>query len=157
MCLQHSPWEGAVRLIRVRLFVLSKGWKGLCPSSGTPQNSLERHEAIVAGTWSRKKAGSPQWFQNISGVCFVIHLCPKGMGFFSSNRPLGVLLLLLQVSEVLLISLPGLWQCWGECWISSSTSIFTQTHSFPPLLPPSPICKYGSMHILLHTRCIGYF
>lgn len=77
MCLQHSPWEGAVSLIRVRLFVLSKGWKGLCPSSGTPQNSLERHEAIVAGTWSRKKLDLLNGFKILVGFVLSSTSAPK--------------------------------------------------------------------------------
>lgn len=47
--------------------------------------------------------------------------------------------------------------CSGRCWISCSTSIFTQNHSLPPLLPPSPICKYCSMYTVLYTYCLRYF
>lgn len=150
MCRQHCPWKRAVSLICVRLFVLSKGWKCLYSLSRTPQNSLEMHEAIVAGRWNRRKLDLLNSF-NIDGVFSVVHLCPNER---------------VSLPQTLFFECPAITAAdlrspdnfsARALTVLRSTSIFIQTHSFPPLLPPSPICKYCSMHILLHAHCMGYF
>lgn len=91
MCLQHCPWKGAISLICVRLFLLSMGRKGLYSSSGTPQNSLERHEAIVAGTWSRKKLDVLNSFKILVGwwFFFLSTSAPKEWVSFSQTLTFG--------------------------------------------------------------------
>lgn len=157
----HCFWKGAGSLVCVSLFLLSQGEEVPVPLSGSPTMlpvvawSHDGNCGCSLRSWSRRKLDLLSIFQ----VLWVFSWCPslpQTNGFrFSKPCPLGVLLSLLQCLAVLLVSVPELWLCWGECWISSSTSIFTPNHSLLHHL--CLICKYYSMHIVLRTCWLGYF
>ena len=135
----------------------AKGRGCLCPPwRAPPALTGEGDETTTAVEAAQFAAGvKGRWLSSAFSkywLFFDVHLSPQTNRFlFSQLCPSGVLLSLLQSPGVLLVSPPGPWLCWGECWINSLTSIFTSNHSLFPLLPPSPTCKYCSLHIVRHT------
>lgn len=145
MCLQGCPWIGALSLVCVRLFVLSKEQKDYSP-----------HQELLKTPWRGMKqlwlahGLEESWisssFKILVGFFSVIHLCPKGTGFSSSNPILWVSCCCCCRSQE---------SCWFLCQGSDSAEVNAEL-ALQLLLSPKP-SKYCSMHILLHTCCIGYF